>query len=369
MKRHINSYKPLALSFMFSFSLWLLITFLSRWENFTSRIYPDFYAWFYPKFTNLWGWVPFSVGDLMYAVFGVIFIIIIVLIVRCFSLGQKWRGIRVISRLINSLAILYFLFHILWGFNYYKPNLTEKLQGNEYSVEELKFIAEDSFRNSFSLRENLQEDNKGVIYFKRNVFYPKLPNHLKLTNTTIDYDWVPRKSQKKYSMYSYFMRYFGVGGYYNPFTAEAQVTRLSPPSNLPNNMAHEQAHQMGFATEYEANFIGYLTNLQSDEDVLQYAANFKALKYVLNELYSQDSVYVRQTLDSFSPGMTRDYQAEREFYQKYSGRADRIFSSMNNAYLKANRQEEGIQSYNRFVELLVGYYRTEKDMNLLDKRD
>ncbi|MDG4945964.1 DUF3810 domain-containing protein [Weeksellaceae bacterium KMM 9713] len=366
MQKQINSYKPLVFAGVFVLSAWILVNALSNWAYFTHEFYPAFYKMFYPLYSFLFGWIPFSIGDIFYALLFIILIASLVIMIRCFLLGQKWRGIRVLARLIKFISFLYFFFHLFWGFNYYKPNLSEKLKGQKYTIEELKSIAEYSLENSIVLRENLEENREGVLKFNRKEFYDQLPSDLALKQTKLDYAKIPVRSLKKYSLYSFMMRYFGVSGYYNPFSGEAQVTRLTPTTNLPVTMAHEQAHQMGYATEYEANFIGYLTCIQSSDDKLKYTANFKALKYTLSEIYPKDSLFVREKLDAFSDAMKRDYKAERYFYDKYSGRADRMFSAMNNAYLKANNQEEGIESYNRFVELLVGYFRTEQ-ASVLDK--
>lgn len=366
MQKQINSYKPLVFAGVFVLTVWILVNSLSNWMYFTREFYPAFYKMFYPLYSILFGWIPFSIGDIFYALLFVTLITSLVIMTRCFLLGQKWRGIRVLARLIKFISFLYLFFYLVWGFNYYKPNLSEKLKGQKYSIEELKNIAEYSLENSLVLRENLEEDREGVLKFKRKEFYQDLPTNLTLKNIDLKYAKLPSNSVKKYSLYSIMMRYFGVSGYYNPFSGEAQVTRLTPTTNLPVTMAHEQAHQMGYATEYEANFIGYLTCIQSSDDKLKYAANFKSLKYTLSEIYPKDSLFVREKLEAFSEAMKRDYKAERDFYDKYSGRADRMFSAMNNAYLKANNQEEGIESYNRFVELLVGYFRTEK-ASVLDK--
>lgn len=360
MQKQINSYKPLVFAGVFVLAVWILVNSLGNWMYFTHEFYPAFYKMFYPLYSILFGWIPFSIGDIFYALLFVSLIASLVIMIKCFLLGQKWRGIRVLARLIKLISFLYLLFHMVWGFNYYKPNLSEKLKGQKYSLEELKSIAEYSLENSLVLRENLEEDREGVLKFKRKEFYMDLPTNLNLRDIDLKYAKLPANSVKKYSLYSIMMRYFGVSGYYNPFSGEAQVTRLIPTTNMPVTMAHEQAHQMGYATEYEANFIGYLTCMQSSDDKLKYTANFKALKYSLREIYPKDSMFVREKLEAFSDAMKRDYKAERDFYDKYSGRADRMFSAMNNAYLKANNQEEGIESYNRFVELLVGYFRTEK---------
>lgn len=373
--KKLKNYRPLMMAVAFAAFAWILVNVLSRRTYFTHEIYPDFYAWFYPIYTKAFGWIPFSIGDLFYFVLILLLIWTVILGIRCFVLGQKWRGIRILSRFIFSVSIFYLLFHLLWAFNYYKPNLGEQfrkikvedtrlktkdenLDVSSYNVEELKFIANDLMGKSLTLRDSVKEDKNGVFKFRRKEFYRAMPSELKdAEKLKLGYTKIPKLSLKKYSLFSVLMRYFGVSGYYNPFTAEAQITRLAPDTSVPFSMAHEQAHQMGYATEYEANFIGFLTCIQSKNQSLAYSANYKALKYVLREIYPEDSAFVKQTLANFSEGMQRDYAAEKAYHQKYSGVADDAFSSMNNAYLKANRQQDGIESYNRFVELLAGYYR------------
>jgi hypothetical protein len=75
----------------------------------------------------------------------------------------------------------------------------------------------------------------------------------------------------KKSLFSVPLTYMGFGGYLNPFTNEAQVNDLLPMYTFPLTTAHEMAHQIGFASENECNFIGvlasvkmiiYITNMQ-----------------------------------------------------------------------------------------------------------
>lgn len=360
MKAKSGSYRPLINSLFYFAFIWLAMQMLNSWPLFTDEIYPSFYRWFYPVYSRIFGWIPFSVGDWLYLILIVLLVWTIILGIRCFVLGQKWRGFRIFGRLVLSIGIFYLLFQLLWGFNYYKPEIINQFQTEKYTTDELKLIADDTFKKSLELREEVREDKKGIFDFNRNEFYRNLPHSLPTSAIELPYLKIPNGTRKKYSLFSVFMRYFGVAGYFNPFTNEAQITRLIPDTSKPFSMAHEQAHQMGYATENEANFIGYLTCATSDSKPLQYSANYKALKYVLREIYPYDSIFVRQKLDSFSPGMKRDLDYENAYYHKYSGAADRAFSALNNAYLKANNQKEGMESYNRFVELLAGYYRLKK---------
>lgn len=368
MQKLSGNYAPLLRAGAYFFLVWLVVFFLRNWPEFTSYYYPSFYRSFYPFWTGLFGYIPFSVGDILYLVLALLLVWTLILGIRCLFLGQKWRAVRIFSRLIFSLGTFYLLFHVLWAFNYYKPGITGQFEFSEKNPEELKIIADDLFKKALTDRETVKENKAGVFDFGRKEFYNAVPKRLDpADNLQLYYTLLPSRSFKKYSLFSLPMRYFGVAGYYNPFTAEAQITRLIPDTSKPFSMAHEQAHQMGYATESEANFIGFLSCIQSGNKALNYSGNYKALKYVLNEIYPYDSVYVIQKLDSFSPGMQRDRTAEKAYHQRYSGIADESFSAMNNAYLKANNQKEGIESYNRFVDLLVEYYRLEKSSVLQQK--
>jgi hypothetical protein len=46
------------------------------------------------------------------------------------------------------------------------------------------------------------------------------------------------------------------------FTNEAQVNYIGPMYSFPMTTNHEMAHQMGFASETECNFIGFLASIK-----------------------------------------------------------------------------------------------------------
>jgi hypothetical protein len=69
------------------------------------------------------------------------------------------------------------------------------------------------------------------------------------------------KPSIKPSLISVPLSYMGFGGYLNPFTNEAQVNDCLPKYNFPTTTLHEMAHQIGYASESEANFIGFLASI------------------------------------------------------------------------------------------------------------
>ena len=69
------------------------------------------------------GGIPFSVGDCIY-------LTLIFLILRWIIFYRKrWRSNwqKLILAALNAFSVFYFLFHVFWGFNYYRLPLSEKM--------------------------------------------------------------------------------------------------------------------------------------------------------------------------------------------------------------------------------------------------
>lgn len=356
MKQNYKVFLPVISSIiLFAISIFV-VNIISVNEYFTNTLYPNFYNFLYPLYTNIFGWIPFSVGDIFYLILGVLIILYSYYIIRDLIKKQYIKVVNYLSKIIYFTSFIYLFFNVIWGFNYNRTNLIEQYKIKPYNANDLKLIANDLLKKSIEYRTQVKENANGVFEYDKANFNTQIPEQL-TPNNTIPFYKTLRNAKKKSSLYSWFMRYFGVSGYYNPFTGESQITTEVPTVSIPFTMAHEQAHQMGYAPEFEANYIGFLTCIESNSVELKYSANYKALKYVLNNIYPQDSTFVKEKINEFSDGMIRDYKSEKQFYKKYSGKADEIFSSLNSFYLKANQQQKGIYSYNQFVDLLVYYYR------------
>src|SRR5207248_3994546 len=89
----------------------------------------------------------------------------------------------------------------------------------------------------------------------------------------------------KPSIFSYLGDYLGYTGYYNPFTGEAQVNTTVPIFVQPFTCTHEIGHQLGYAKEMEANFVGYLAASNSSDPVMQYSVYFDIYIYAIRNLY------------------------------------------------------------------------------------
>lgn len=153
------------------------------------------------------------------------------------------------------------------------------------------------------------------------------------------------------------MSYTGITGIYIPYTGEANVNINSTDFMLPSTVAHEMAHQRGFAREDEANYIAYLTcSMHPDRD-FQYSGVMLALIYSMNALAENDIEAYKVLRSKYSEGVKNDLRYDAEFWAKYEGKTQEISNNVNNTYLKSNGQKDGVQSYGRMVDLLIAEYK------------
>jgi hypothetical protein len=163
------------------------------------------------------------------------------------------------------------------------------------------------------------------------------------------------KSLKK-SLYSYPLTYMGFSGYLNPLTNEAQVDGLIPVFKFPTTTAHEIAHQLGYAAENEANFIGFMATTNNDNIYFKYAGYTFALRFCLNEIYRRDEALYEEMVLKVNEGILKNYREVRDFWEIHENPAEPLFKIFYSHFLKANKQSKGMQSYNYVVALIVNYF-------------
>jgi len=249
---------------------YLLISLLSKYPNFVETYYSNGLYLFISKVLRYaLGWIPFSIGDLLYA------IVIIYAIRWIFKNRKRLRADtkKWFIDVFSGLAIVYFMFHILWGFNYYRLPLHESLNiKHDYTTEELVFVTKKLITksNEYHLKITQNDTLKVDIPFsKEDILILTHSGYSNLEKEFPNFKYAPKSIKK--SLFSYLLTYMGFGGYINPFTNEAQVNSFVPIFKIPTTSSHEIAHQIGYAAENEANFIGCLAAINSDNVYFNYA--------------------------------------------------------------------------------------------------
>jgi hypothetical protein len=302
----------------------------------------------------VFGWLPFSFGDLFYT-----FIVLAGL--RWLFLNRK-RLIKDtknwIIDVLATLSLVYFAFHIFWGFNYYRLPIHKKINiKNTYTTEALLEVTKQLITkvNTLQLELGVNDSSKVEFPYSKDVLLEKIPlgyQALSKTYPHLAYNTVSVKT----SMYSLPLTYQGFSGYLNPISNEAQIDGLIPIFKYATTASHEIAHQLGYAAENEANFIGCLATIHHDDRYINYAGYAFALRHCLSDLYRRAPESYKEVLTLVNTGTLKNYQEVREFWESYQNPLEPFFKSTYNGFLKANQQKGGIKSYSYAVALLVNYF-------------
>lgn len=318
-----------------------------------------FFEYFFEKQKYAHQWLfhyfPFSVGDLFYIILGCF------LVYTFASLHHHNKRRNAMRRLLVVFNFLYFIYQIFWGMLYFQKPLIQELPREDISLEEVKLLTLKYLEQCQRSRNMVKENTIGVFKLSDTI---TLKQEILKSQTHLPF------SKKKHtgirsikpSLFGKVMNYSGILGYYNPFTAEAQYNSNLPATFIPFTIAHETAHQLGFAREEEANFIAYIIGTNSYNKDLKYSTDFFVLKSLINYASLKDETFAQNIINKFTPGMLRDRNHEWKFQKTYKGTLEQFFQTTNDWFLKSNQQDGSI-SYSYFTELLIRYERTKTKKN------
>lgn len=303
------------------------------------------------------GWLPFSLGDLLYAFLTILLIRWIILRARQgFRRPRKW-----ITEALASLSLLYACFNLFWGLNYYRPPLHQTLNiAHDYTTQELLTLTRNLIIQSNRIQQVITGNDStkvSIPYTKEELLDMAVEGY---THLQVDFPKLEYKHRSlKRSLYSIPLTYMGFNGYLTPLTNEGQVNTQIVPYRIPTTASHEIGHQLGFAAENEANFIACLATMNHPDIYFQYSGYTFALSYSLNELGRREPELATQLLEEVNHGVKENYREVQEFWNSHKNPFEPIFMFTYNSYLKANNQADGMKSYSYVVALLVNYFKEE----------
>ncbi|WP_343797097.1 DUF3810 domain-containing protein [Gaetbulibacter jejuensis] len=341
-----------------AFSIVLQIIFLkiiARFPDVVEQLYSNgLYVYISKLMRYAFGWVPFSIGDVLYT-------LATVYILRWLFVNRK-RIIKDtkawILDVLSAVSIGYFTFHLLWAFNYYRLPLHKALNiEKDYTTEALIATTERliSTVNTVHIAITNNDTIKVDMPYSKTELLQKVPKGYDKLSKKFPHLAYQPKSVKR-SIYSLPLTYMGFSGYLNPFTNEAQIDGLIPTFKYPTTASHEVAHQLGYAAENEANFIGSMAAMHHDDIYFKYSGYAFALRHCLHEIYRRDPKQYETLVTKVNKGILKNYQEVRDFWDNYQNPTEPLFKSTYDTFLKANNQIDGMESYSYVVALLVNYF-------------
>ena len=307
------------------------------------------------------GWLPLSLAELL-IITAPIWIFILIFI----GVKKSKKGLRATTRYIAFLVCIpcFIFISFVWTYSsgYYNTGLDKRLD-----FENVEIGKEELYETSLWMRDNLNSLADNINYGSDNASYTELSYDELSKIVCSSYSSISKKygvvhtfpSRIKPIMLSEPMTYTHISGIYSFMTGEANLNVNYPKFITVSSLAHEFAHQRGFAREEEANFMSFLVCTESDNDFVKYSGYLDVFLDVINDLYQLDKGMYDDVISGLDKRVKNDIASYGKFFEKYSdSKASDIAGSMNDKYLQMNGQENGVKSYGMVTDLSVRYYYT-----------
>lgn len=255
---------------------------------------------------------------------------------------------RAALRTVVAAASVYLVFLGLWGFNYRRVSMPERLvlARDTPSTSDVVAFAEDVAIRLNGLYAPAHDSGFHTAAWHN----PRMRDAFDHVQAQLA-DTVPAvPGRLKRTLFGTFFRWTAVDGMINPFGLEVLANPDLLPFELPFVAAHEWAHLAGYADESEANFVGWLTCIRADP-----ASQYSGWLYLYWQIAGELPAKARAPLmEMLTAGPRDDLAAVAARLRRGDLPALRRASwTMYDRYLKANRVEAGVRSYGAVVTLIL----------------
>jgi hypothetical protein len=309
--------------------------------------------WFYPmlqsSLTSLSNRSPIALFDVAIVTFVLIAIGIWAWSISLSRRKQRWRSLgRGAAATLTLLALVYLWFLAAWGLNYARPSLESQIGFDESRITPaaVRALADHAVR-----RANQTYAAGHAASFPA---ITAAPERLVTALHQVEREFGrPRPTviaKPKWSLFTPFYRASGVSGQLGPFFLETLLNPDLTGPERPAVLAHEWAHLSGYAPESEASFIGLLAALRAGP-AAEYSVWLDLVAEAANQL---QPVTQRLVLEKLEPGPREDQAAIRERLKQLVRPVQRATWSTYDQMLKSQGVDEGVRSYSRVIQLLIG---------------
>ncbi|MBQ8596814.1 MAG: DUF3810 domain-containing protein [Lachnospiraceae bacterium] len=233
-----------------------------------------------------------------------------------------------------------------------------------YGVEEITALRNYVVEEANRLAPLMERDAEGYLVYNGNMAEEAKAQMLRLGQTIPNLQgYYP--NPKPLWLSGFFSQQY-IMGYYFPFSMEANYNRQMYVVNCPTTFCHELSHLKGFILEDEANFIGYLACVDSEDLFFKYSAYLSVIRYLDNDFYKaigkDAEAYAQHPLISEQVVNDKIFLTEEAWAQVEEKAVldtevvQQASDTFTETTLTLNGVEDGKVSYSRVVDLLLRYY-------------
>ncbi len=313
-------------------------------------------------------------GEYVYLL--IVIILVIKLILSLFALKNKFNihsfwadSLNFGKELLMKLVQLYVVFMLLWGLNYRKSSPAQSFHlsiETSYSEVQLDSLSLQLIDQLNLTRQKLPDSVIDKLNYKQ-VFDYTLQEFKEIQNS---YSFLQlEKPVLKKAHFPTWGDYIGYLAFYQPITGEAIVRADVPLLTLPFTSCHELAHQMGYASEAEANFIAFVVASKTSDPVFRYSMLIQLFTYSQSEHLSliaktgnfekwKNTVNRNKTL--LDAKVIEDRKKIKEFFIQRQQLLIPASTSLYDQFLQWNQQAKGIKSYDEVLLWVLAYNKSKQ---------
>jgi hypothetical protein len=357
-----------------------------------SAAFSDFYTGkIFPVLTGLLGRVTslfsFSVGEVMLVVLVLLIAGIIIYFAASIIFYLIWfltgkgngsgtRAKAVLEKLsdffYHFLPVLLSIILVIMSLNCFvlyhcTPLKVSEGPAADHDLAQLTELRDYLVKKCNALAKEVTRDEEGNVIYEGDMAQVARQS---MTNIEDQYDRLKGfYVMPKALHFSGFMSQQYMQGYYFPFSMEANYNDEMYIMNKPFTMCHELAHTHGYIYEDEANFLGFLACINSEDPVFRYSGYLGVLNYVNNDFYNavDEDEYKRHVKVSSAVKYDNQFLTE-EAWKKVEENAildtqmvKQAADTFIDTNLKVNGVSAGKVSYTHVVGLLLDYYNNDEN--------
>jgi hypothetical protein len=266
------------------------------------------------------------------------------IIVRAVRRAGWIRGIvRAIWRVAIFASVGYLAFLVMWGLNYRRVPLADKLAFDPTRV--TAAATADLAMRAASELNRLHDAAHRVPFDERDLVAP-----FHDAQRALGSHWAIVAGRPKPTLLGLYFTRAAIAGMTDPFLLEVMLAPDLLDVERPFVLSHEWGHLAGYADESEANFIAWLACARGNERA-QYSGWLALFGHSAGALAPPQR---RAAFVALDKGPREDLAAIAARYEATSRIVRVAARETYDRYLKANRVTEGIESYDAVLQLILG---------------
>lgn len=304
--------------------------------------------------------VPFSASELTIVLAVLAIFVWLITSIRAIIKRKGRRFATIVTRITAMLCAILIgttAFDWLWGAFYYRSSFQRQtgIIAEPIAAEDLLAVTAYFAEQANATADLVKRGENGDLLMT--------PQEIAAQSTRM-YDaleeefpiFAKMRSNPKVLIFSEGLSCLDTTGFFFPYLGESNLNGHSPRTSIPATAVHELAHQMGIASEQEANFAAVLACTQSDVAEFTYSGWQLGLIYLLNASYRADRDGWKEIAMSLSATVRADLTRINEYWAQYETPVSEVANNLNSGRQENYGQDLETQSYGAVVDLLVKYY-------------